>query len=343
VKRAFARRSELAAPHASQANVGASIARVQFIVPAAKDIASRVVFHFSGLGYRIVEERSSQWVFERGKSLAALWGTDIRTCKTTLNVSTITGDDGRVCVSCHWAVRTLGLQWVTRRDARKFEAEGRELELLLGGGVTDDVLGRSEPASLRQKLRGTLGRAWDDWWAERDRWFTNGVQVVLSVVFIVCLILYISFYTRSERLPETDGKRLRHTIVTFGVPDPWFKYETYPDTRTPFQWEIDWISTSTGIMLLGFVAWCANWQIEKAKAKLTGKQLRWWHGSPNFAIAIWGVFTLAAIVMGIALAELTQGQAQGAANKQLRPSEQEAEQNDEEKPPARAEAAQSKD
>jgi hypothetical protein len=186
----------------------------------------------------------------------------------------------------------------------------------------------SNEASDEPPPREILGRAWDDWWAERDQWLTWGVQSVLGIGFFVCLILYLSSYSSSERLPATDGQRLRHTIVTIGVPDPWFKWETYPDGRSPFQWRIDLISTSAGIMLLGFLGWCVNWQIEKAKAKATGKQLRWWHGSPNFGFAIWGVFTLVAIVMGIAAAELPQWLDRRSANLDTRPSEQKPEQND---------------
>jgi tRNA A-37 threonylcarbamoyl transferase component Bud32 len=163
-----------------------------------------------------------------------------------------------------------------------------------------------KPPDSRETPPGTLRRAWDDWWAQRDRWITNSVQAVLCLVFVVCLIMYLSFQTSSERGSSADSQWQRHTTVTIGVPDPWFDWETYPDARTPFQWKIDWVSTSTGIMLIGFVAWCVNWQIEKAKAKSSGKKLRWWHGSPNFAIAFWAVATLMAVVAGIGLAELPQ-------------------------------------
>jgi hypothetical protein len=96
------------------------------------------------------------------------------------------------------------------------------------------------------------------------------------------------------------------------------------------------VSTSTGIMLLGFLALCANWQIEKAKAKATGKELRWWHGSPTFGIAIWGLFTLVAIVMGIAVAELPQRFDRRAEKTESPPSEKQVAPNDAEKSSTRA-------
>ena len=127
-------------------------AHFQFSVPATKDIASRIVFHFSGLGYRIVDERPNEWVFERGTTRAALT-KPISACKTTLTVRTITGDDGSVWVSCHWAVRTLGLAGITRRDVAQLEAEGRELQVMLGGGVEGGETGQVEHDSHLQRPR----------------------------------------------------------------------------------------------------------------------------------------------------------------------------------------------
>ena len=177
--------------------------------------------------------------------------------------------------------------------------------------------GRGDNPLAAAKPRGTLRRAWDDWWAARDRWVTNGVQAVLGLVFIVCLIMYLSFHTQSEVLPESGGQRLRHTTITYGVPEPWFEFESYPDERTPFRWKIDWISTSTGIMLLGLVAWCVNWQIEKAKAKTSGKKLRWWDGSPNFAIAVWLVATVTAVVMGFVIGMPSGGNDRRSPNAEI--------------------------
>jgi tRNA A-37 threonylcarbamoyl transferase component Bud32 len=236
-------------------------------------------------------------------------------------------------------VQTVGVEWMTN-DYVRFRgvsaAFARKAAQMSGAPQSDSAITSRPPRSP-----SAIRMAWDDWWAERDRWLTTGVQSVLGIGFFVCLILYISFYSSSERLPDTDGQRLRHTIVTIGVPDPWFKWETYPDKRTPFQWRIDLVSTSAGIMLLGFLGWCLNWQIEKAKANATGKQLRWWHGSPNFAIAIWGVFTLAAIVIGIAVAELPQRLDRRVENRESPPSEKQVEPNDEEKPSTRATAPKS--
>ena len=320
-------------------------------------------------------------------------------------------------MSCHWAVRTLGLAQVTRRDVRDLEAEGRELAVLLGGGGADGVLGqveqvkpedlvhtpallltiaggiltfwlilglggvmakgfdvwwpclvgpviliagismgrlcaywlavvgslmclpaailpvwgwfafgaglfslsrlmrpevreafrhralRSESPSNEAKSepqpRGTLGRAWDDWWTERERWVTKLVQTVLLLVFIACLWVWVGFRTKSNLLPANEGERLRETTFEFGVQgSPWFRFHMNPSGDPGWNWDINWISWSSAIMLLGFLAWCVSWQIEKTQANATGTMLRWWHGSPNLAIIIWLVLTILALALG---------------------------------------------
>lgn len=162
---------------------------------------------------------------------------------------------------------------------------------------------KSAPRDSDSRTPGMLRQAWNLWWAERDRWITNAVQSTLVVVFLVCMFMYLGFHNTGERLGDAkvDSEPLYHKTVVCGVPGPWLEFESYPDEKTPFRWKIDWISSSTGIMLLGFLAWCLNWQIERAKAHSSGKQLRWWHGSPNFAIALWGVGTVTVVFIAFAI------------------------------------------
>ena len=149
------------------------------------------------------------------------------------------------------------------------------------------------PPSLPEakRPRGTLGRAWDAWWGERDRWFTNLIQAALSIVALACWICFLNFQMSSETTPG-DAK-LRHTTVRFGFPDSWFHLEKYPEPLVPFRWTIDYFSYSTLILVVGCVAWYVYWQIEKAKpdAKYV------WLGSANAIIIFWGVLSaLIAIV-----------------------------------------------
>jgi hypothetical protein len=110
---------------------------LRFTAVADQDIGPQIVFHFSGLGYRLVDEQPNAWVFRRGKKSAGFWTspfcTDVRTYYTTLTINTTPGNSGELLLSCVWAVRTWGA-WFGGRDIRQLETEGRELELLLGGG-----------------------------------------------------------------------------------------------------------------------------------------------------------------------------------------------------------------
>jgi uncharacterized protein (TIGR03067 family) len=119
---------------------------LRFCVTAEQDIGPQVAFHFSGLGYRLVDEQPNAWVFQRGRRFAGFWTspfcTDIRAYDTTLTVNATPGKKGELLVSCVWAVRTWGA-WFGRREIRQLEAEGGELKSLLGGG-DDRILSDSE-------------------------------------------------------------------------------------------------------------------------------------------------------------------------------------------------------
>ena len=150
-------------------------------------------------------------------------------------------------------------------------------------------------ASPPPRSRSTLGHAWDGWWAERDRWFTNSVQTALGLMFIGCLIMYLSFYTKSER--SQGDPNLRSIIVNYGVPSPWFHLETYPEPNVPFRWTINWFSSSSAVMLLGVALWYVTWQIEKAKAAVAGKRPHW-SSSPKAMASTLAVLTVCAVIWG---------------------------------------------
>jgi len=149
------------------------------------------------------------------------------------------------------------------------------------------------PVAPRKPTRGTIGRAWDAWWGQRDRWFSNSVQAVLTVVFLACLLMYLNFQISSA--PTPGDAKLRHTTVQLGSPSPWFHLETYPNPQTPFQWRLNYLSSSVLVLLLGFVAWYVCWQIEKAKPD--GQLL--WLGSFNTIVIFWFVVTMLAVAWGL--------------------------------------------
>jgi hypothetical protein len=107
-------------------------AYVGFALPNIKDIRPCVASHFTRLGYRLIDERTNEWVFERGNKLSALWRFDIRAYHTQLKVRSVAQKEGGTWVSCDWEVYTF-MSLTTGADVATLEAEGHELESALRG------------------------------------------------------------------------------------------------------------------------------------------------------------------------------------------------------------------
>lgn len=160
---------------------------------------------------------------------------------------------------------------------------------------------RDEPALPR----GTLRRAWDDCWAERDRTLTLFVQTTMGLTFAFCLIAFLSFHVNIKNVPDAKGQPIRHTIVVCGQSSsPWFRLEMNPAGNPGGKWEIILSSWSLAIMLAGFVAWGVMWEIEKARQKAVGKQPRWWNGSPILALLLWALGTTISLVAAFVMVSL---------------------------------------
>ncbi len=107
-------------------------AHIGFALPNIKDIGPRVVSHFSRLGYRLIDERPNEWVFERGNKLSVLLRFDIRAYHTQLKVRSAAQQEGGTWVGCDWEVYTF-MTITTGADVATLEAEGHELESVLRG------------------------------------------------------------------------------------------------------------------------------------------------------------------------------------------------------------------
>jgi len=107
---------------------------IGFELPEDRGAGSHVVSHFSKLGYRLIEERPGEWIFQRGKKISALWRFDIRAYHTTLTVRLAAQRDGGIFISCDWEVYTF-MSITTGADVATLEAEGRELESVLRGAA----------------------------------------------------------------------------------------------------------------------------------------------------------------------------------------------------------------
>ena len=109
-------------------------AHVGFAIPKDKEVASRVLSHFSRLGYRLISEQPNEWVFQRGNKLSALWRFDVRAYATKLIIRSAEQQDGSTWVSCDWEVYTF-MSLTTGGDVATLEAEGHELESVLKGAA----------------------------------------------------------------------------------------------------------------------------------------------------------------------------------------------------------------
>lgn len=115
---------------------GTPLASLRFSVPASGDIRAKVKFHFLGQGYELADERPSVWIFQRGRTVSAVFDSDVRLYPTRLTVNSMETDRGELLVNCHWSVRLMG-GWVGKTSIRRLEDEGRELQALLGGKIDE--------------------------------------------------------------------------------------------------------------------------------------------------------------------------------------------------------------
>ena len=158
----------------------------------------------------------------------------------------------------------------------------------------DRVAASSSPTALSM-----LRQAWDDWWAKRDRWLTRVVQSVLLLLFLFCEVLFFSYRVTQVAGAKREGRTIKRTIVMIGAPTPWFQFDHNPDARTFHAFKVNYFTSSVGFGLFGFLFYAASWQIEKALATAAGKQLRWWHGSPNFVLIAWAAMVFFAVLLGM--------------------------------------------
>ncbi len=184
----------------------APTAHVGFTVPDAGTIGPRVVSHFSLLGYRLVEERTDEWIFQRGTRMAALADFDIRRYHTTLTIRTGLQPEGR-WVSCGWAVTTYGA-YISGKDIRTLETEGRELEAAL----RQDIAGppaQGSPESPRQVLSARQRTSAEEdasdleLHAEIDG--PSLAMMILGLLMVVGHAIAVVYVVRAADVPRHSG------------------------------------------------------------------------------------------------------------------------------------------
>jgi predicted Ser/Thr protein kinase len=135
-----------------------------------------------------------------------------------------------------------------------------------------------------------VGRAWHDWWAERAKWFTLSVQIVLVIAHLFCLSAFFGT-TMKSIWDKNDHRQFTYTV---GAGDPWFTYKTYPIETTPFQFGIYPFAGSMLFLIAGFAIYYFVWRIEKVRHPRAG----FWC-SPTPVAILWGLWAVCAISMGM--------------------------------------------
>jgi hypothetical protein len=159
-----------------------------------------------------------------------------------------------------------------------------------GRGESESAAARNTP-NAAPRPRSTLGRTWDEWWAERDRWLTYAVLAVLLAVHVACLGMFLAL--RGGGGFDSGRASAWHHI---GWPTPWFVYERGVEPNVAFRRTINLHSWSILIAGIGMLAWYAFWRIQLVR---DARNARFWRtiGSPTAVLIAW-------ILAGVAFAWL---------------------------------------
>jgi len=157
-----------------------------------------------------------------------------------------------------------------------------------------NTVGVSRGATIAAPL-SPLAIAWKTFWDGRHAWTTMIFQTVLSLIFILCFIMFINFHTASTvEYPRPGEAGMRSTVVQFGTPTPWFDFYRNRNGQPGFGWSIYVTASSLWIMVFGLGVYWIYWQIEKAKPDFQAA----WIGSPKFMLSAVGATAVIAIFLG---------------------------------------------
>lgn len=174
-------------------------ATLRFSLPTEIEIAKQVEFHFTGLGYRLTESSGKAWTFQRGKTSglwAGMFGWDLASILTVLKVNCLTISDDQQLVNCVWAVQSTST-WIERRDIKRLQAEGEQLQGLLGGESDEVAINPNQPLFTWKSIAASgmtlvylctavvMGMIF---WKERH-WFLSPVSI--SMIMIPSTILFV--------------------------------------------------------------------------------------------------------------------------------------------------------
>ncbi|MBW8038725.1 MAG: serine/threonine protein kinase [Planctomycetes bacterium] len=170
----------------------------------------------------------------------------------------------------------LTLRWAVRRGKARSTGQAQT-----PGG----------PAS--SAATSTVGRAWQQWWAERDKHTTKAIKTVLAVVYFFCLLAFFGF---SGSGSASEGT-FKHEI---GFPSPWFTIEKHESGHNA----VVHLSSAWIVAGIGFLVYYMYWRIKRTEG-IVGKL-----DSPRGQLIIWAV--LAVIAMSIGFVPLVMATIKGS-------------------------------
>jgi serine/threonine protein kinase len=129
------------------------ITSLRFPIPQNGEIASKIAFHFRGIGYEMTEELPDCWIFERGALMGGLVQSDIRAYPTRLTVQAIDVEDQSRMISCHWSVKTMG-SGSGKKEIRRLENEARDLQRLLGAEISEAAEREADLVAIEEEVGG---------------------------------------------------------------------------------------------------------------------------------------------------------------------------------------------
>jgi len=129
---------------------------------------------------------------------------------------------------------------------------------------------------------GTLARAWNDWWSQRDRTFTTIAKIVLLVLYVIGLWTFFSSQGGGR------AEAFRHTI---GQPSPWFVVEK---DSGGFRWHITLNSWAWLVAFAAFGCYYAWYRIRLTEGTKIGR-----FETPPAQIVFWGVIAVFAIALAM--------------------------------------------
>ncbi len=140
----------------------------------------------------------------------------------------------------------------------------------------------STGGAMSSTATSTVGRAWQQWWSERDRHTTKAIKAVLLVVYVICLLAFFGPHG-SVQFPKGTFK------YEVGFPSPWFTLEKYESGHSFFVT----LSSAWIVAAVGFIACYAYWRIKRTEGSSLGRL-----DSPRAQGIIWAVFAIIAMSVG---------------------------------------------